>query len=122
MRLLVLHRPAITPDDDEAIRSLAPVARPVTFRQQPPRRGELLPAAAGLGLARATAVRMVHRVARHTAGDRALAPMPAAARFAQDDLDVLRMAHLADGRVTVFVDAADFTGGQTNLRVTDVPR
>src|ERR1035438_3212675 len=69
-KLLVLHWPAIAPDQDEPIRMLLLLARPVALRQQTPRRGELLPSAAGLRLALSATVGMINRVARYTAVDR----------------------------------------------------
>src|SRR5436190_6977495 len=65
---------------------------------------------------------MVHGVARNAAVDRANATMARAARFSEDHVFVLGVADLADGGVTVFWNAANFTRGQTNLRIARVAR
>src|SRR5690242_5489484 len=64
--LLVLHWPPIATDQNKSVGKLLLVTGAITLRNQTPRRGQLLPATARLGLAGATAVRMVHRVPRNT--------------------------------------------------------
>src|SRR5256885_16786075 len=98
------------------------VPRLVALRQQAPRRSKLLPATAAFALALTAAIRMIDRVARHAARDRTNAAMTRTAGFAKNHILVLDIADLPDGGRTILVDAANLTGGQTNLRVTFVPR
>src|SRR5438477_5727107 len=65
---------------------------------------------------------MVDRILRHGPAERADATVPRTPCLAKDDVLVIGVANLADGGVTVFVDQADFTGRQTDLRVSFVAR
>src|SRR6266496_3455653 len=121
-RLFVFHRHPVAADQDKPVRGLALVARPIALGQQTPGGSQLLPAAAGLGLASAAAVRMVHRVARHAAVDRANAAMPRATGFAENDVFVLRVADLPDRGVAILVDLSNLTRRETNQRVAFVAR
>src|SRR5206468_2070368 len=118
----VLHRPAVAADQNKSIRILLLFARAITLRQQTPWRRKLLLATAGLGFACAAAVRMVYRIARYTTVNWANAAMPRPARFAENDVFVLGIADLADGRVAILVYAADFAGRKSNLSVTFITR
>src|SRR5271169_6846235 len=103
MVLLALHWPAVAADQDEAVRVFLLVPGAIALGQQAPGRGQLLPTAAGLGFACATAVRVVHGVAGHTAVNGPNADMAGTASFAQHDVFVLGIADLADGGVAIFV-------------------
>src|SRR5256885_10759210 len=92
----------------------------VALGEQTPGRGKLLPTAAGLGFARAAAVRMVHRITGNTTVNRPDAAMAGAPGFAEDHVFVLGIANLANSGVAIFVDAADFHGGKANLRIAFV--
>src|SRR6266508_6589797 len=62
--------------------------------------------------------RVVHRVHRHAAHVRA-EPQPAvSSRFPDRDVLVFEVPHLADRRVALDVDLADFARGQAHLRVS----
>jgi hypothetical protein len=65
---------------------------------------------------------MVNRVTGHAAGDATDTTMAGTASLAENDVFVFRVADLADGGVALFVDAANFAGGQTNLRKAFIAR
>src|SRR5204863_3636334 len=65
-----LHGPAVSANENEPVRVFLVPPGLAALGDFAPRRCELLPAAAGFGLALAAAVRMVHRVPRHPAIDR----------------------------------------------------
>src|SRR5262249_31640432 len=94
----------------------------IALRKQTPRGSQLLPTAAGFRFTCTTAVRMVDRIARDTTVNRANATMTRTSRFAEDDIFVLRVADLTDGRVAIFVDATDFARRKADLRVAFVAR
>src|SRR5277367_1250777 len=98
------------------------ISSPVALGQQAPRGGQLLPAAAALGLAGAAAIRMIDGIARDAAVDRANATMPRPPGFAQNNFLMLDVADLADGSVTAFMHPADFARGQPDGRITVTPR
>src|SRR5258706_15588127 len=64
---------------------------------------------------------MVNRVARYATVDWPDAAMPRTTGFAQYYVFVLGIADLADGGVTILIDAPDFARWQADLRVTFVP-
>src|SRR4051794_5616257 len=98
------------------------VAGAIALGQQSPRRGQLLPATAGFGLACATTVRMVDGVTSNTAVDGANAAMTRAAGFAEDYVFVLGIADLADGGIAIFVDTPNFARRKANLGIAFVAR
>src|ERR1051325_485726 len=85
-KLFVFHWPAITADQNKPVRILLLLTRAQTFRDQTPRRSKLLPATAGFRFTRATTVRMVNWIARHTTTNRANAAMPGTACFAENHI------------------------------------
>jgi len=108
---------AVTAHQNKAVGVFLPMPGPTALGNFAPGGRELLPAAAGLRLAGATAVRMIDRVPGDAAVNRANAAVTRAAGFSEDDLLVLDVPDLADGRIAAFDDLADFAGGQPNLRV-----
>src|SRR5258706_6400283 len=117
--LVLLHGAAITAHQDEAIGMFAFNAGLVAFGDHAPGRDGM--AAAG-SLACAATHRMIHRILGHGAAEGANATMPTPSRFAQYDIFMLGIADLANGRVAILVDSADFTRGQANLRITLIAR
>src|SRR4029077_12192159 len=105
--LLLLHRTAIAPHHDKAVGKFPAMPGPVPFGEQSPWRGQLLPAAAALGLASTTAIGMIHRIARYASVDRSDAPVPRPPSFAQNDVFVFEIPNLANGRIAVLMDSAN---------------
>ena len=79
------------------------------FGDLAPRRHELLPAAATLGFTLTTTIWMVDRVLGNTTINRTDAAMARTTRLAENDLLMLRITDLANGRVADFVDLANLT-------------
>src|SRR6266487_1164955 len=98
------------------------MAGAISFRQQTPWRRQLLPAAPRLRFARATTIGMIHRIAGDSAVDRADAPMARTSRFAQHYIFVLCVANLADRRIAILINLANFARRQSNLRIPLVAR
>src|SRR6266496_6305031 len=61
---------------------------------------------------------LVDGVAGNAAVDGADAAVAGTAGFAENDVFVFGITDLADGGVTILVNATDFTGGKANLRIT----
>src|SRR5579862_4836322 len=95
----VFHGSAVAADQDEAIRVFLLVPSAITFGQQAPRRGQLLPTATRLGFTGTSSIGMVDRVARDAAVDGPYAPVTRPAGFAEDDIFVFSVADLSDGSV-----------------------
>src|SRR5208282_6610413 len=109
IKLLGLYRQPIPADHNKPVRVFVFRPRLAALGHLAPRRRQLLPATAGFRLAGATTVRMIDRIARHATADAANAPMPRPASLAQNHIFVLRVANLADGRIALLVEFADFT-------------
>src|ERR1039457_7358162 len=106
--LLGLDRQPVAADHDELVGRFIFYAGFAALGPPAPRRHQLLPATTALGFALTTTIRMVHRVARHTARDAAMTAMPRAASLAQNHILMLRIANLANRRITLFMHLADF--------------
>src|SRR5664279_6428199 len=104
--------------DDHRLRALV-VARPVALGERVPRRDRGLALA---GAAFAAAVRVVDRVHRDAAHRRADALPALRAGLAVVAQAVLFVAHLADRRPAIDVDAAHFARAQPELRVGALTR
>jgi len=117
----VLHRASIAAHQDEPVRVFLLVTGAIALSEQAPRGGQLLPTAARLRFAGATTVRVVDRVACYTAADRPNAEMAGTARFTQNDVFVLSVSDLADGRVAIHVNSANFARREADLGIAFIP-
>src|SRR5262249_16112706 len=111
--------PALAPADDQPLAGLLLVPRPVAVRGLAPRRDRV---AAGVRLALAAAVRVVHGVHRRAAHGRADATPAGAPGLAAGEVLVGHVAHLADRRPALDVDHPHLTRRQAQRRVVALLR
>src|SRR5712692_9190891 len=103
---------------NESMAGLVFAARFKSFRQLSPRADRMMPAPTAFRLTLAAAHRMVDWVHGHAAHMRTT-PAPAGATgFAARDIHVIDISNLADGGVSVLVNAADFARRQFHERIT----
>ena len=84
----------------------------------PPRGHRMVTTATALALALTSTHRVIDRVHDHTADMRSNAEPTAATRLAGRDIHVVGVADLADRGVAIFIDAADFAGGEFQKRIS----
>src|ERR1700677_5152142 len=108
--LLAARRAPVLADQDEAAGDERAPARREALGELAPRGDDLLAAAAPLGLALAAAVRVVDRVHRHAAVDRAPAQPAVAAGLAERAVGLVAVADDADRRAAPGVHHADLAG------------
>src|ERR1700741_513508 len=88
------------------------------FGKLSPRADRMMPNTTAFALALTTTHRVIDGVHHHTANVRSPSEPTGSSSLAARDVHMIGVSDLPDGRVSVFVDLPNFTGGQPYQRIT----